>query len=179
MVALRMRVVDRSVLKLIRMWLEAPVVDRKKGGPSRRSRKGTLQGGVISPLLANIDLHWFNKTFHGKDGPPRFAKAKLVRYADDFVILAHYHGQRLRGWVERTLEEWMGLTINRDKTRVVDLKRAGPHFSHTFVVRLRRCLSAWRFDPGAVESCSRLVACGTAARNVVPASRSAAAAGGV
>jgi len=125
MAALRMRVVDRSVLKLIRMWLEVPVVDRKKGGPPRRSRKGTPQGGVISPLLANIYLHWFDKAFHGKDGPARFAKAKLVRYADDFVILAHYHGQRLTGWVERTLEKRMGLRINRDKTRVVDLKRVG------------------------------------------------------
>ena len=125
MAALRMRVVDRSVLKLVRMWLEAPVVDRKKGRPPRRSRKGTPQGGVISPLLANIYLHWFDKAFHGKDGPARFAKAKLVRYADDFVILAHYQGRRLTGWVERTLEEWMGLVINRDKTRVVDLKESG------------------------------------------------------
>jgi len=124
MAALRMRVVDRSVLKLVRMWLETPVVDRKKGGPPRRSREGTPQGGVISPLLANIYLHWFDKAFRGKEGPARFAKAKLVRYADDFVILAHYQGGRLTGWVERTLEEWMGLKINRDKTRVVDLKEA-------------------------------------------------------
>ena len=125
MAALRMRVVDRSVLKLIRMWLEAPVVDEREGGPPRRSRKGTPQGGVISPLLANVYLHWFDTVFHRKDGPARFAKAKLVRYADDFVILARYQGPRLIEWVGETLEGWMGLVINQAKTRVVDLEVDG------------------------------------------------------
>ena len=63
----RMRVVDRSVLKLIRMWLETPVVEPgEEGKPERwsRPRKGTPQGGVISPLLSNVYLHWFDKLFH-------------------------------------------------------------------------------------------------------------------
>ncbi len=123
MKALRMRVVDRSVLKLIRMWLRSPVVDGREGGPPRRRRKGTPQGGVISPLLANVYLHWYDVLFHRGDGPSVWAKAKLVRYADDFVILARYQGSRLRKWVETVLETRMGLVINRDKTRVVDLKR--------------------------------------------------------
>lgn len=83
----RMRVVDRSVLKLIRMWLETPVYDAGKeggeGGKWSRSEKGTPQGGVISPLLANLYLHWFDKEFHRAGGPARWAGAKLVRYADD------------------------------------------------------------------------------------------------
>jgi RNA-directed DNA polymerase len=83
----RMRVVDRSVLKLIRMWLESIVYDsgRQTGEPEKwsRSEKGTPQGGVISPLLANLYLHWFDKMFHRADGPGEFARAKLVRYADD------------------------------------------------------------------------------------------------
>ena len=84
---LRMRVVDRSVLKLIRMWLETPVVEPGggKGEPDKgsRSKPGTPQGGVISPLLANVYLDWFDKLFHRADGPAVWAKAKLVRYADD------------------------------------------------------------------------------------------------
>ena len=123
--AIRMRIVDRSVLKLIRMWLESPVVNDREGGPPRRSKKGTPQGGVISPLLANIYLHWFDKTFHGKNGPARFAGARLVRYADDFVVLARYQGRDLVTWIEQTLEGWMGLKVNRVKTRIVDLKKVG------------------------------------------------------
>ena len=84
---LRARIVDRSVLKLIRMWLEAPVVERSEGqgGGSQWSRpkKGTPQGGVASPLLANLYLHWFDALFYGPQGPGRRADVKLVRYADD------------------------------------------------------------------------------------------------
>jgi RNA-directed DNA polymerase len=123
--ALRMRVVDRQVLKLIRKWLEAPIVDKREGGPPRRSKKGTPQGGVISPLLANIYLHWFDKVFHGENGPAKFAGARLVRYADDFVVLARYQGSKLISWIEQTLEEWMGLKVNRSKTRIVDLEESG------------------------------------------------------
>jgi RNA-directed DNA polymerase len=126
MACLRMRVVDRSVLKLIRMWLETPVVepDGNQGEPGKwsRSKQGTPQGGVISPLLANLYLHWFDKLFNRADGPAAWAKARLVRYADDFVVLAKYQGPRLQGWIEEKIETWLGLEINRDKTRVVDLR---------------------------------------------------------
>lgn len=125
----RMRVVDRSVLRLIRLWLRAPVVEpsKQKGGKPtvKRNDKGTPQGGVISPLLANIYLHWFDKVFYRADGPAQWAKAKLVRYADDFVILAKYQGEALTRFVEMKLEEWLGLTLNRTKTRIVDLKETG------------------------------------------------------
>ena len=125
----RMRVVDRSVLRLIRLWLRAPVVEpsKQKGGKPtvKRNDKGTPQGGVISPLLANIYLHWFDKVFYRADGPAQWAKAKLVRYADDFVILAKYQGEALTRFVEMKLEGWLGLTLNRTKTRIVDLKEAG------------------------------------------------------
>jgi RNA-directed DNA polymerase len=128
MACVRMRVVDRSVLKLIRMWLETPVVEPggEGIGPDKwsRSQKGTPQGGVISPLLANVYLHWFDKLFHRADGPAHWAKAKLVRYADDFVVLARYQGPRLVGWIEEKIEKWLKLEINRDKTRVVDLREA-------------------------------------------------------
>jgi RNA-directed DNA polymerase len=128
MKALQHRISDRSVLKLIRMWLEAPVEDHRKGGPPRRSRKGTPQGGVISPLLANVYLHWFDKLFCSPKGPMTWADARLVRYADDFVVLARYQGQQLIEWVESTLEGRLGLRINRSKTRIVALKRADGQF---------------------------------------------------
>jgi RNA-directed DNA polymerase len=122
------RVADGSVMKLIRMWLKAPVVEEQGGGkPPKvsRSRSGTPQGGVISPLLSNIYLHWFDKVFHRQDGPGQWANAKLVRYADDFVVLARYQTERIAKFIESKLEQWMGLELNREKTRVVDLKQVG------------------------------------------------------
>ena len=127
MACLRMRVSDRSVLKLIKGWLRAPVIecdeDTGKPGPPRKVRQGTPQGGVISPLLANVYLHWMDKMFHRKGGPRHWANARLVRYADDFVVLARYQGKQIGQWLEETLEQWLGLKINRSKTKVLDLNR--------------------------------------------------------
>jgi RNA-directed DNA polymerase len=132
MACLRMRIADRSVLQLIGMWLKAAVVEPRGGGGGgggtewgKRNRQGTPQGGVISPLLSNLYLHWFDKVFHRQGGPAHWAKAKLVRYADDFVVLARYQGKELVGWIEGKIEGWLGLEINRDKTRVVELSQAG------------------------------------------------------
>jgi RNA-directed DNA polymerase len=125
MKCLRMRITDRSVLTLIERWLQSPVVETDEEGRTKVSRptQGTPQGGVISPPLANIYLHWFEKAFHRPDGPATWAKAQMVRYADDFIILARYQSRRLIRWVESRLEGRFKLTINRQKTRVVDLKQ--------------------------------------------------------
>jgi RNA-directed DNA polymerase len=119
----RKRVTDRSVLRLIRLWLEAAIEEEDEGGNKRvhRPRRGTPQGGVISPLLANLYLHWFDKLFYRDSGPAMWANARIVRYADDFVVMARYMGGRLTGFVESTIEDYLGLSINRNKTRVVDL----------------------------------------------------------
>lgn len=123
----RMRVVDGSVLRLIKQWLRAPVEERDEKGRQRRRRndKGTPQGGVVSPLLANIYLHWFDRVFYGKEGPARWAKAVLVRYADDFVILTREAGGELRKFVEEKIESWLRLKINREKTRLINLREQG------------------------------------------------------
>ena len=119
------RVADRSVLHLIRMWLDAPVEERGDDGRPKVSRpkQGTPQGGVISPLLANLYLHWLDERFHRASGPGVWAKARLVRYADDFVLMARYVGSRITDWVDETVEGWLGLKINRGKTRVVRVTR--------------------------------------------------------
>ncbi|MCX6926347.1 MAG: group II intron reverse transcriptase/maturase [Verrucomicrobia bacterium] len=124
----RMRGVDGSVLGLIRQWLKAPVVERSRQGKPPtigRSDRGTPQGGVLSPLLANIYLHWFDHRFQRADGPAQWAKAKLVRFADDFVALARYISPRLHGWIEDTAEGWLDLEINREKTRILNLRQPG------------------------------------------------------
>lgn len=138
MACLRARISDRQVLSLIRMWLAVPSVELAgpdqegrgggggKGQPRvTRSRQGTPQGGVISPLLANLYLHWLDRCFHRPKGPGQWANARLVRYADDFVVMARFIDWRISGWLERTIEGWLGLEINRDKTRVVELNRKG------------------------------------------------------
>jgi RNA-directed DNA polymerase len=96
---------------------------------------------VISPLLANIYLHDFDRAFHAKDGPAQFANARLVRYADDFVVLARWMGPRLVTWLERTLEQDLGLTVNRTKTRVVVMRAPRARFDFLgFTLRYDRDL---------------------------------------
>jgi RNA-directed DNA polymerase len=116
------RVSDSSVLHLLRQWLNAPVEERDEEGRTtiHRPGSGTPQGGVISPLLANLYLHWFDVRFH-RSGPGEWAHARLVRYADDFVIMAKFIGERITRWVEGTVEQWLELKINRKKTRVIKL----------------------------------------------------------
>ena len=77
------------------------------------------------PLLANIYLHWFEKRFYSSDGPGTWAKAHIVRYADDFVVLARYQTRRLREWIEGTIEGRFQLTVNREKTRIVKMHQPG------------------------------------------------------
>jgi RNA-directed DNA polymerase len=129
MACVQKRIVDSSVLKLIRMWLKAVIIEPGEGpgDPPRahRSKQGTPQGGVISPLLANLYLHWFDKLFHRSDGPHRWANARLIRYADDFVIMAKYVGHRIEQFVEQTLQGRFDLTVNRSKTRTVKLNEPG------------------------------------------------------
>jgi RNA-directed DNA polymerase len=152
----RMRVVDGSVLGLIKQWLRAPVrepAQADKPPTVRRNDRGTPQGGVLSPLLANVYLHWFDHLFQRADGPAHWAKAKLVRYADDFVVLARYISPPLRNWIEGKLEGWLGLQINREKTRIVNLRQPGQSLDflgYTFRNDRDRCgrpQRYWNLEP--------------------------------
>ena len=145
------RISDRSVLRLIRMWLKAPIVEPPKGkgkqGDVTKPRKGTPQGGVISPLLANLYLHWFDKFFNSHKGPSTWANARLVRYADDFVILARYQGEYLQKWIKFAIEDWMKLEISQEKTKIVHLRRRSETLDFLgFSFRFDRDLKGRPFD---------------------------------
>src|ERR1035441_5285208 len=79
---------------------------RMPGNPLVRFDEGRVgRTCKVSPSL--LLYHWFDKLFHRADGPAQWAGAKMVRYADDFVVLARYQGTRLTGWIESKLEGWL------------------------------------------------------------------------
>ena len=116
------RIVDKNILRLIRMWLKAPVVEEGGDGQKRvtGNDRGTPQGGVISPLLANIYLNVLDKVWTGKRVEERM-EARLVRYADDFVVLCKGQTERILAGIGGVLGS-MGLTLNGEKTRVLDAR---------------------------------------------------------
>jgi RNA-directed DNA polymerase len=127
MKVVRMRVADRSVLRLIRLWLRSPIEDADEPGDKqmRKRSEGTPQGGVISPLLANAYLHWLDKLFMEPSGPGQWAGARIVRYADDFQIFARRITPRITTWVTDLLERRMGLKLNVEKTKTVRVQPGG------------------------------------------------------
>jgi group II intron reverse transcriptase/maturase len=117
------RIVDKNILKLIRMWLKAPVVEEHEDGKKeyKGNDKGTPQGGVISPLLANIYLNVLDTLWKAKKVQERFG-ARLVRYADDVVILCEGNTERILKGLKAVLSD-LGLTLNEVKTKVIDARR--------------------------------------------------------
>ena len=135
--AVKFRISDKSVIKLIKQWLEAPIIEPDQKGAAGKNRKGTPQGGVISPLLANIYMHWFDHQFLERFGNEHW-RAKLIRYADDFVIVAFKITDKITDWVEKELENRFGLPINREKTSVVRLR--APNETLSFLGYTMRCV---------------------------------------
>ena len=119
------RICDGAILHLIQMWLEAPVMEEDEDGTKRNigggkgNRKGTPQGGVISPLLANLYLHLLDRIWERRRLQQRL-EARIVRYADDMVVLCRKGTEQPMAVLRQILTR-MGLTLNEAKTRIVDV----------------------------------------------------------
>jgi RNA-directed DNA polymerase len=125
MLSIARRIVDADVLRLIKQWLTAPVettggdgTRRMEGG--KASRRGVPQGGVISPLVANLYMNRFLKHWR-QSGKDESWDARVINYADDFVILSRGHAAEALAWTESVMTR-LGLTLNRTKTRLCDAR---------------------------------------------------------
>jgi RNA-directed DNA polymerase len=137
MKAVAQRVVDRAMLALVKRFLEAPVVDDRDDGRPHRTRQGTPQGGVISPLLANVYLHLLDRNFRLHVQRGEFA-GRLVRYADDFLLLSPQRPDRALAWLDQLMMR-LGLTLHPEKTRLLDVRREDFVFlGHTHRWRFNR-----------------------------------------
>jgi RNA-directed DNA polymerase len=115
------RVVDGAMLALVKRFLTAPIIDDRDGGRPRRPRQGTPQGGVISPLLSNVYLHLLDRNFCRRVHRGEL-QGRLVRYADDFVLLAPRRPKQTLAWLHQRMAK-LGLTLHPDKTRMLDVRR--------------------------------------------------------
>ena len=120
------RVVDKNILRLIKQWLKAPIVEELDNGKKKYTKNhthGTPQGGVISPLLANIYLDVLDTYWKQKEMFERYG-AKIVRYADDFVILCKnpFNHNQILSEVKVLLDS-LELKLNPQKTSIVDAKQ--------------------------------------------------------
>ena len=129
------RIVDKNILRLIKMWLKAPVVEEGEGGKKRYigNDRGTPQGGVLSPLLANIYLNVLDTVWKLKKVQECYG-ARLVRYADDFVVLTKGNTERVLKGIKAVLGN-LSLSLNTEKTRVIEAKQDGFNFLG-FAIRL-------------------------------------------
>jgi RNA-directed DNA polymerase len=146
------RVADGAVLRLIKLWLKAPIEERDVDGTRRMSggksnRCGTPQGGVVSPLLANIYMNRFLKHWR-QTGCGEALRAHVVSYADDFVILSRGCAAEALAWTKAVMTK-LGLTINEAKTSLKNARQErfdflgysfGPH--HPYNSGVRMCISA-------------------------------------
>jgi RNA-directed DNA polymerase len=115
------RIVDRHVLWLIKLWLKAPVEERDGEGRRRltggkRNKRGTPQGGVASPMLANLYMNRFLKHWR-KTGRSEAFRGHVISYADDFVILCRGHAVEAMAWAKAVMTK-LGLTLNETKTKL-------------------------------------------------------------
>jgi RNA-directed DNA polymerase len=134
------RIIDGEVLRLIKLWLKTPIEERDADGKRRltggkRSKCGTPQGGVVSPLLANLYINRFLKHWRFTGCGEAF-RAQIIAYADDFVILSRGHAVEAMMWTKAVMMK-LGLNLNEAKTSIKDARKErfeflgyafGPHY---------------------------------------------------
>lgn len=148
------RVVDGGILHLIKQWLKAPVIGEDGGvkktvGGGKANSKGTPQGGVISPLLANCYLHILDRIWERRQLKRKLG-AHLVRYADDFVVMCRKDVEEPLKVVRHVLDR-LGLSLNEAKTHVVDATQASFNFLG-FAIRMRRGVKTRKSYPSVIPS---------------------------
>jgi len=135
------RVVDKHMLHVVKMWLKVPVEERDEKGKKRQTGgkgndRGTPQGGVVSPLLANLYMNRMLKGWKRTKRGEQY-RAKTVNYADDFVILSRGKANEALEWTRGVLDG-LGLTLHERKTSIRNARKErfdfpgytfGPHFS--------------------------------------------------
>ena len=121
-IALRERIADPRLLQLIKQWLKVAIVEddgKYTGGKS--NRKGTPQGGVISPILANIYMNMLDRIINNPKGYYCKGGMVMIRYADDFILMSRHIRQdainKVHGYLDR-----MGLTINTEKSKLINAR---------------------------------------------------------
>lgn len=121
------RISDKKVIHLIKMWLKAPIEEngRLKGG--KKNKLGTPQGGVISPLLANIYLHLLDRIINKMGSIYQEMGIKIVRYADDFVIMGRAIPREILERLNNVLTR-MGLKLNSEKSKLVKTNKESLDF---------------------------------------------------
>jgi len=120
-IALKQRISDPRMLKLINKWLKAPVCEDGKYTGGKKNDKGTPQGGVISPLLANVYFHLIDRIVNNTRSLFSKHGVRIVRYADDFVLMGEKLPVELIDKLKSLLHR-MGLTLNETKTRQIDAR---------------------------------------------------------
>jgi RNA-directed DNA polymerase len=130
------RIVDKHMLHLLKMWLKVPVEEKDRAGKKRLTGgkgndRGTPQGGVVSPLLANLYMNRMLKGWKNTRRGEQF-HAELVNYADDFVILSRGNAGEALSWTREVVTR-LGLTLNEAKTSIREARKESFNFlGYTF-----------------------------------------------
>ena len=126
------RISDKNILHLIKMWLKSPVMENGRPTGGKKNKVGTPQGGVISPLLANIYLHLLDKAVNRIGGVFQRNGIEIVRYADDFVLMAEHILQEPLDYLNFLFDR-MKLKLNEEKTKLIcSLEESFDFLGHTF-----------------------------------------------